>query len=125
MPNDRRIEIPKSGDADPPLSPSCASFDRVLSELQGLGCSANACHGADVSPPLIDPARPLETKRGFYAFVLSNGMRYVDFRSLDSKASAMACNLRGTCGVRMPLGGAAPESSIALIERWLACGATP
>lgn len=109
----------------PPLNPSCASFAQVLSDLDQLGCSASSCHGGGLNLPLIDPARPLETKRGFYAFLLSNGMRYVDFRSLDPSTSAIACNLRGTCGVPMPLGGAAPVATIDLIERWLACGAPP
>jgi hypothetical protein len=108
---------------DPP-APGCASFDQVLSELDRLGCATSTCHGS-ANLPLIDAAKPLETERGFYAFVLSNGMRYVDFRSLDPKSSAIACNLRGSCGVAMPLGGTAPASTIDMIERWLACGAPP
>jgi hypothetical protein len=115
---------PPSGGPAGPVPGSCATFDQVLWALDAVGCSASACHGS-LNLPLIDAARPLETKRGFYEFVLSNGMRYVDFRSLDPKSSAMACNLRGSCGVAMPLGGSAPEWTIDLVDRWLACGAPP
>jgi hypothetical protein len=115
---------PPSNPSTPSMRTSCTSFDQVLSELDRLGCGTSSCHGS-LNMPLIDAAHPLETKRGFYSFVMSNGMRYVDFRSLDPKSSAIACNLRGSCGVPMPLGGAAPPSTIDIVDGWLACGAPP
>lgn len=109
---------PPPAPSPPPPAPPCAASFRldVLPTFDRAGCSATACHGggSPPSPPRIDPSAPRATYDGFVTFRLSDGRTYL---------SGMDCNLRGTCGTKMPLGGDGLDAAdLALIDAWLACG---
>lgn len=108
---------PPPDPSPPPAAPCAASFRLdVLPIFDRAGCSATACHGSPTppSPPRIDGAAPRATYDGFVAFRLSDGRSYL---------AGMDCNLRGTCGVKMPLGGDGLDAAdLARIDAWLACG---
>lgn len=115
--DDAEPGVPPSSPPPEPAPPCAASFRRdVLPAFDRAGCTMTSCHGGPnpPSPPRIDGAAPRATYESLVAFRLSDGQPY---------RTAMACNLRGTCGVKMPLGGAIDPADLARIDAWLACGA--
>ena len=91
--------------------------------LQQAGCGGLACHNGGINQPTVDPTSPSLTYKSLTTFTMSTGDPYVAVGDPDPKASGMFCNLRGDCGVRMPLGGRLTSKQLAVIDSWLACGA--
>jgi hypothetical protein len=71
----------------------------------------------------MDPTSPALTYKSLVGFTMSTGEPYVAIGSTDPKASGITCNLRGSCGTRMPIGGKLSSNQLAVIDSWLACGA--
>ncbi len=109
----------------PPAPTTCdVSFAAdVTLVLQQAGCGGLACHNGGINRPTVDPTSPSLTYKSLTTFTMSTGDPYVAVGDPDPKASGMFCNLRGDCGVRMPLGGRLTSKQLAVIDSWLACGA--
>lgn len=100
----------------------------ILAILGTAGCAASSdCHGG-ANPkyqPRIEPSDPSITWPLLAGFQLSDGKPYINPCATDKAQSGLACNLAatGTCGTKMPLGGAQVSAAdITKIETWLACG---
>jgi len=88
------------------------------------GCAGAACHGGSQprNDPPIDLANAAATYKELVGFTMSNGQPYVVPQS-PPKSSGISCNLRGACGVPMPIGSKLTSKQLQVIDDWLSCGA--
>jgi len=104
--------------------PCVVSFEKEVMQLfENYDCSSAACHGSGLNRPQIDSDDPQLTYKTLVSFKTSGGKPYVAVGSTDPKSSGMYCNLRGDCGVRMPLGNKVDSADLKTLDTWLACGA--
>lgn len=92
-------------------------------------CTQSVCHGGPtpLNQPRIDTADGPSTWTRFTQFQLDDKF-YVNPCSTDPKGSGMLCNLLsaddpGACGVHMPQSGQLAADDLAIVEKWLKCGA--
>lgn len=112
----------------PPLKPPapCAvSFkkDVLLTVFANNGCATASCHGGvkPAADPRIDLSDAPATYKALVNYTMSDGQRYV--ATQVRKSSGMSCNLRGACGVGMPIGGNLTPEELSVVDEWLGCGA--
>lgn len=110
---------------DPQPAPACqVSFATdVMQVFDQAGCADLQCHGGKLNEPAMDSTSPSLTYKSLTAFTMSTGEPYVALGTTVPKASGIFCNLRGNCGVRMPLGDKLTSKELTIIDSWLACGA--
>ena len=115
---------PTSSPPKPNDKPCVVSFKQdVLQLFDDYDCTSSACHGGNVNEPRISVNNPTATYQGLKNFKLSTGKAYVVVGATDPKTSGMSCNLRGECGVSMPVGDKLDAEELKIIDDWLACGA--
>lgn len=134
-PGGPQLSAPPANACPPPDPPSaadaCGSVGwtedvwPVLTQVgKGKGaCAANGCHappnGAKgVSLPESDAAAAYDALSA-YKGALTVG--YID--KANPTASWIACNLRGDVGIPMPYLDVLDPDDLALVERWVRCGA--
>jgi hypothetical protein len=109
-----------------PPAPACkVSFTKdVMAVFVQTNCANAACHGGELgrSAPTINPQDPKGTYAELSAFQLSNGQTYIVPNGVP-KSSGLFCNLRGQCGVAMPIGDKLTSKQLDVVDAWLACGA--
>lgn len=110
-----------------PLPKCDVSFQKdVLVVFASTGCSSEACHGGanprnEPRIALADP--PAVIYKTLTNFTMSNGQTYVVPQSTSPKSSGISCNLRGACGVPMPIANKLSSKQLNVIDDWLSCGA--
>jgi hypothetical protein len=115
---------PTSSPPKPNDKPCVVSFEKdVLQLFEDYDCTSSSCHGGNLNAPRITASNPTGTYQALKSFKLSTGKAYVAVGATDPKSSAMYCNLRGQCGVPMPIGDKLDEEELQVIDDWLACGA--
>jgi len=120
------VPVPTPGTPPQPVGPCAVSFATdILPQLVALRCTNAACHGGTnpPNPPSIDVSTPSTTYASLTSFVLSDGQPYVVSGVTRPDLQGIHCNLAGTCGMPMPLGGAASSAQLRLVDIWLTCGA--
>jgi len=120
------VPVPTPGTPTPGVGPCAVSFATdILPQLVALRCTNAACHGGTnpPNPPSIDVSTPSTTYASLTSFVLSDGQPYVVSGVTRPDLQGIHCNLAGTCGMPMPLGGAASSAQLRLVDIWLTCGA--
>lgn len=92
-------------------------------------CTQPVCHGGPtpLNQPRVDTADGPGTWARFTQFQLDDKF-YVNPCATDPTASGMLCNLLsaddpGACGVHMPQSGQLAADDLAIVEKWLKCGA--
>lgn len=109
----------------PEPAPTCqVSFATdVMLVVDQAGCADLQCHGGNINAPAMDSTSPSLTYKSITNYTMSTGEPYVALGTTVPKASGIFCNLRGNCGVRMPLGDKLTSKQLSVIDSWLACGA--
>lgn len=92
-------------------------------------CADSSCHGAgSTQEPSIDGTNAQNAYNSLTTYTDLQGEPYIAACATDPTASAIDCNLKGSCS-QMPLegagvGAAAPTAAeLADLDTWLACGA--
>jgi hypothetical protein len=106
----------------------CPSFAADIYPSFGPGgayrCGDNACHGGTTQPD-IDTSSAAACLAALQKATVTNKPYVVSDGGKDPNASAIMCNLQGSCGSKMPQppGKDPTDSELCVIQAWLACGA--